>query len=111
MALTAQQVYDAVWKTDQIAAPVTAPDRASNETWQPQSWVKDTGNRVRALEAELSAVRAIAAANNAALKDVRAQLDALTATLAQLDVSGALGALQAAINATTITLHTGEVTS
>ncbi|MEU4150828.1 GH25 family lysozyme [Streptomyces sp. NPDC026659] len=109
VALTAQQTFDAVWKTDQVAAPDTAPDRATNATWQPQSWLKDTGNRVRVLEAELSAVRAIAAANNAALKDVAAKLDALTSSLAQLDVSGALGALQAAINATTITLHSGEV--
>lgn len=109
VSLTAEQVYAAVWKTDKVPAPADAPDVATNPTWQPLSVLRDTSNRVRALEAELSAVRAIAAANNAALKDVRAKLDALTESLAQLDVSGTLGALQAAINATTITLHAGEV--
>ncbi|NEB04502.1 GH25 family lysozyme [Streptomyces sp. SID13726] len=109
VTLTAQQTFDAVWKTDQITAPDTAPDRATNPTWQPQSWLKDTGNRVRALEGELAAVRAQAEANGAALSAALAKLDALTSTLAQLDVSGALGALQAAINNTQVTLHAGEV--
>ncbi|MEU9654848.1 GH25 family lysozyme [Streptomyces chartreusis] len=118
VSLTAQQVFDAVWKTDAIAAPTTAPDRATNETWQPQSWLKDTGNRVRAVTEDVAAMRAQLDAQaaqldaqGAALTALGASLDALGASLAQLDVSGALGALQAAINGTTVTLHAGEVTA
>ncbi|MFJ2200851.1 glycoside hydrolase family 25 protein [Streptomyces violaceusniger] len=85
VSLTAQQVHDAVWKLDQIAAPDTAPDRSTNPTWQPQSWLKDTGNGVRALRAELHDVAAQAQANGKALSAVRAQLDAIAAALAQLD--------------------------
>jgi hypothetical protein len=49
--LTKQDVYDAVWKTDQIAAPVDAADVKTNPTWAPQSYLKDIGARVRAIQA------------------------------------------------------------
>jgi DNA-binding transcriptional regulator YbjK len=52
---TKQDIYDAVWKTDQVAAPDTAPDRKTNTNWQPQSYIKDIGNRVRAMDARLTA--------------------------------------------------------
>ncbi|WP_329274788.1 GH25 family lysozyme [Streptomyces sp. NBC_01451] len=100
MALTADQTYAAVWKTDKVPTLADASDAQANPTWQPVSvlrdvWAstRDTQARVRALEGEVAALRA--------------QLDAMAASLTQLDVSGALGALQAAINATTITLSAG----
>ncbi|MBW8087749.1 hydrolase [Streptomyces hygroscopicus subsp. hygroscopicus] len=84
VALTAQQVHDAVWKLDQIAAPDTSPTRDTNPNWQAQSWLKDTGNTVRALRVELGAVKAQAQANGKALSAALERIDALTATVAHL---------------------------
>ena len=53
--MTKQDIYDAVWKTDQVAAPDTAPDRKTNVNWQPQSYLKDIGNRVRSLTVTVAA--------------------------------------------------------
>ena len=48
----------AVWKEDdEIAAPDTAADRETNPHWEPQSYLKDIGNRVRALTDEVAAVK------------------------------------------------------
>lgn len=49
---TAQQIHDAVWKIDDIAAPADAPDIKTNPTWQPQSLLKDTNARVRVMQAQ-----------------------------------------------------------
>ena len=78
-------MHDAVWKRDAIAAPDTAPDRKTNPTWQAQSWLKDTGNTVRALRAELDAVKAQAQANGKALSAVLGKLDAIAAAVAQVE--------------------------
>lgn len=63
--MTKQDIYDAVWKLDQISAPDSAPDRATNKNWQPQSYLKDIGNRVRSLTvtvaAQSAAINALAA--------------------------------------------------
>jgi hypothetical protein len=53
--ITKQDIYDAVWELDQVAAPDSAPDRTTNPTWQPQSYLKDIGNRVRSMDARLAA--------------------------------------------------------
>ncbi|MFF9118240.1 N-acetylmuramoyl-L-alanine amidase [Streptomyces massasporeus] len=53
--MTKQDIYDAVWKTDQVAAPDSAPDRKTNASWQPQSYLKDIGNRVRSLTVTVAA--------------------------------------------------------
>jgi GH25 family lysozyme M1 (1,4-beta-N-acetylmuramidase) len=50
--ITKQDIYDAVWKTDQVAAPADAPDVKTNQTWQPQSFLKDLDARVRAIQAQ-----------------------------------------------------------
>jgi hypothetical protein len=50
--ITKQDIYDAVWKTDQIAAPADAPDIKTNSNWQPQSYLKDIDARVRAIQAQ-----------------------------------------------------------
>ncbi|MFJ5644025.1 glycoside hydrolase family 25 protein [Streptomyces sp. NPDC093223] len=50
--MTKQDIYDAVWKTDQIAAPADQADIKTNPTWQPQSFLKDLDARVRAIQAQ-----------------------------------------------------------
>lgn len=55
---TKQDVHDAVWKIDDIAAPADAPDAATNTSWQPQSYLKDTNSRVRAMEKKLAVLTA-----------------------------------------------------
>ncbi|SCF78852.1 N-acetylmuramoyl-L-alanine amidase [Streptomyces sp. MnatMP-M17] len=62
--ITKQDIYDAVWKTDQIAGPADEPDHKTNPTWQAQSIVKDIQARVRALQkseaAQSAAITALA---------------------------------------------------
>lgn len=53
--MTKQDIYDAVWRTDAVTAPDTAADRKTNKTWEPQSYLKDIGNRVRALTVTVAA--------------------------------------------------------
>ncbi|MFF8100197.1 N-acetylmuramoyl-L-alanine amidase [Streptomyces sp. NPDC016640] len=53
--ITKQDIYDAVWRTDAVAAPDSAPDRKTNAAWQPESYLKDIGNRVRALSVTVAA--------------------------------------------------------
>ncbi|MFI2426497.1 N-acetylmuramoyl-L-alanine amidase [Streptomyces sp. NPDC018955] len=53
--MTKQDIFKAVWETDAVTAPDTAADRKTNKTWQPQSYLRDIGNRVRAMDARLSA--------------------------------------------------------
>ncbi|MER6534672.1 GH25 family lysozyme [Streptomyces sp900105755] len=50
--ITKQDIYDAVWATDAIAAPPDQPDIKTNPTWQPQSFLKDLDARVRAIQAQ-----------------------------------------------------------
>jgi len=52
--MTKADIYAAVWKTDAIAAPKDAPDAATNTMWQPQSYLKDTNTRARAIQAALA---------------------------------------------------------
>ena len=49
--ISKQDIYDAVWKTDQMAGPTDAPDHKTNPTWQAQSLLKDINTRVRAIQA------------------------------------------------------------
>ncbi|WP_340376438.1 GH25 family lysozyme [Streptomyces sp. SS7] len=129
MALTAAQTYDAVWKTDKAPAPKDAPDVKTNPTWQPVSILADTQAQARALRkdvaalaAELTAVRLMVAAQGEALRAqgaaqaealpaLRGQLDALTAGLSQLDVSGVLAELQRRLSAVRVELTAEEVTT
>lgn len=48
--ITRQDIFDAVWRTDALAAPSDAPDRKTNPNWQPQSILRDVQNRVRAMQ-------------------------------------------------------------
>jgi hypothetical protein len=99
--MTKADIYDAVWKTDSVAAPADAPDYATNKNWQPQSYLKDTNVRVRNLEKTLTAVQAantklvdtvaLLASNVAGLDPaaiVTELRDAIEAISVHLDVSG-----------------------
>lgn len=52
--MSASDVFKAVWATDAVTAPADAPDAATNKTWQPQSYLKDTNARVRQLEKDIA---------------------------------------------------------
>jgi hypothetical protein len=52
--ITKADIYDAVWKTDAVAAPKDAPDAATNPAWQAQSYLKDTNARTRQIQAALT---------------------------------------------------------
>ncbi|WP_460071062.1 hypothetical protein [Streptomyces sp. YKOK-I1] len=59
--MTAQDIYNAVWKTDAMAAPTDAPDIKTNPTWQAASVLRDIQTRVRAnTAAEAAQTAAIA---------------------------------------------------
>lgn len=47
--MTKQDIFDAVWKTDAIAAPADAGDVKTNPTWQPQSYLKGIDQRLQKL--------------------------------------------------------------
>lgn len=76
-ALKVDEVQDllvkAIWQEDGLlSAPDTAADRATNKEWRPDSWIKDTGNRVRAL--------------TDAVADVKAKVDSLSTGGVDLDL-------------------------
>ncbi len=47
--MTKQDIFDAVWKTDAIAAPADAADVKTNPNWQPQSYLKGIDQRLQKL--------------------------------------------------------------
>lgn len=62
--ITKQDIYDAVWRTDAIAAPADASDVKTNPTWQPQSYLKGIDQRLQQLgkqeTAQTAAITALA---------------------------------------------------
>jgi hypothetical protein len=46
--ITKKDIFDAVWRTDALAAPKDAADLKTNPNWQPQSILRDIQARVRA---------------------------------------------------------------
>ncbi|MFG3136143.1 CHAP domain-containing protein [Streptomyces sp. NPDC048211] len=56
--MTKQDVFDAVWKPDQIAGPADAADHKTNPTWQPQNILKDLQARVRSTDKRVAAMSA-----------------------------------------------------
>jgi hypothetical protein len=62
--ITKQDIFDAVWKTDQVTAPADAPDVKTNPTWQPQSFLKGIDQRLQQLgkqeAAQTAAITALA---------------------------------------------------
>ncbi|MHC3450744.1 peptidoglycan recognition protein family protein [Streptomyces prasinus] len=53
--LTKRDIFDAVWKTDALAAPKDAADIKTNPNWQPQSILRDVQARVRSLTVTVAA--------------------------------------------------------
>lgn len=98
--ITKQDIYDAVWKTDAIAAPADASDVKTNPTWQPQSYLKGIDQRLQKLLAQEAAQ---SAAITALAKLVGSGVDTATVVTAvqkaiadavvkvQVDVTGAQG--------------------
>jgi GH25 family lysozyme M1 (1,4-beta-N-acetylmuramidase) len=84
MTLTAQETHDAVWKIDDITAP--ASEAATNPTWQPQSYLKDTNSRVRGLETATASMVSSQTAQNIVLNTIAAKLDALQPVLSDAQV-------------------------
>ncbi|MBZ6250399.1 hypothetical protein KVH27_18685 [Streptomyces olivaceus] len=80
--MTKQDIYDAVWRTDAVPAPATAADRATNRTWWAQSFLTDIGDKVRSMDARLTAqsavidklVDAVAAGPGADLEALKAEI-------------------------------------
>ena len=62
--MTKADIYDAVWKTDAIAAPATSTTIKTNPTWAPASILTDIVNNVRAIRtaeaAQTAAITALA---------------------------------------------------
>lgn len=106
VSLNLQQTYEAVWKTDAVPAPGDAPGKATNPTWAPVSYLRETYARVRALETELAAVKEQAASNGQALTTALARLDTIAGAVTLLDIPQAVQALQTRLDGMTLTLHT-----
>ncbi|MDX2731186.1 hypothetical protein [Streptomyces sp. PA03-2a] len=56
--ITKKDIFDAVWKTDAIAAPSDAPDVKTNQAWQPQSILRDLQARIRSMDKRVAAMSA-----------------------------------------------------
>lgn len=95
--MTKDDIYDAVWATDKVAAPTDAPDYATNKSWQAQSYLKDTNQRVRSLEKNLAAVQAA----NTKLVDAVALL---ASNVGNLDPTAIVTELRDAIESLTVHL-------
>ncbi|WP_393057751.1 N-acetylmuramoyl-L-alanine amidase [Streptomyces sp. LN549] len=52
--ITKTDIFNAVWKTDGIAAPSDAADLKTNPTWQALSVLRDTQARVRSMDKRLT---------------------------------------------------------
>jgi hypothetical protein len=92
--MTKQDIFDAVWKTDQIAGPADAADHKTNKTWQPQSLLKDIQVRVRSLTTTV-------AAQNATIQQL---VTALAARDNAVDVDALVSRIEAAIEGITVRL-------
>ncbi|WP_327335830.1 CHAP domain-containing protein [Streptomyces sp. NBC_01324] len=53
--ITPKDIFNAVWKTDGIAAPTDAADLKTNPNWQALSVLRDTQARVRSMDKRMSA--------------------------------------------------------
>lgn len=96
-AFTKDDIFNAVWANDKVAAPADAPDIKTNASWQAQSFLKDTNLRVRNLEKSLSAMQAV----NTKLVDAVATL---VANVGTLDPTAIVTELRDAIESVTVHL-------
>jgi hypothetical protein len=95
--ITKQDIYDAVWKTDQVPAPTTSTTRKTNPTWMAVSVLADIDNVVRSMK---GTVEAQAATIDQLVKTVAT----LAAGLGDLDPAAIVAELAAAIESIDIRL-------
>jgi hypothetical protein len=95
--ITKQDIYDAVWKTDQVPAPTTSTTRKTNPTWMAVSVLTDIDNVVRSMK---GTVEAQAATIDQLVKTVAT----LAAGLGDLDPAAIVAELAAAIESIDIRL-------
>ncbi|MFD7990728.1 glycoside hydrolase family 25 protein [Streptomyces mexicanus] len=69
--ITEQDIYDAVWNRDRMAAPKDAPDVKKNPTWQPQSYLRSIYNAVVSLPGTVAALRKDVAALRAEVAELK----------------------------------------
>jgi hypothetical protein len=99
--LSKDDIYAAVWLSDRVPAPSSAADRATNATWQPQSYLKDIGNRVRALDART-------AAQQVAIDELVKTVAQLAANTAEIDAEALITRIKSEIDKVTIHLEVAE---
>jgi hypothetical protein len=99
--LTKDDIYAAVWRTDKVTAPDTAGDRATNKTWQPESYLRDIGNRVRAMDTRLSA-------QQAAINELVKTVAQLAANTADLDAEALVARIESEIEKVTVRLEVAD---
>jgi GH25 family lysozyme M1 (1,4-beta-N-acetylmuramidase) len=99
-AISKQDIYDAVWKTDQIAAPADAPDIKTNPTWAAQSYLKDIDTRIRAAQATEAAQNATIDKLVIAVATLAAHVDGLDPATIVAELKAAIESIQIHIDAT-----------
>ena len=77
-----------------IESPADAADHATNPFWSLESYVKDTGARVRKATAALDSILAQAKANGAALTEVKTVLASLDLSNVPADVAAKIEKLK-----------------
>jgi hypothetical protein len=99
--LSKDDIYNAVWRTDKVEAPNSAADRATNKTWMAESYLKDVGNRVRAMDSRL-------AAQQAAIDELVKTVALLAANTAELDAEALIARIKSAIETVTVHLEVAD---
>ncbi|MFF9205153.1 N-acetylmuramoyl-L-alanine amidase [Streptomyces sp. NPDC014986] len=93
-----KKIRDAVWTDDFVAAPDSAADRKTNPTWQPASYLKDIGNRVRSMDSRL-------AAQSAAITELTKTVTALATNSESLDADALVARIEQAIESIDVRLE------
>lgn len=96
-AFTKDDIFAAVWANDKVAAPADAPDYKTNPTWQAQSYVKDTNQRIRLMEKNL-------AAQGATISELVSVVTKLATNAQSLDPAALVAQIEAAIEKVTVHL-------
>jgi uncharacterized coiled-coil protein SlyX len=99
--ITKDDVYNAVWLTDKFTAPDTAADRDTNKTWQPQSYLKDVGNRVRAIDVRT-------AAQQTTIDELVKVVAQLAANAEEIDADALIARIKGEIEMVTVRLEVAD---
>jgi hypothetical protein len=99
--ITKQDIYDAVWKTDQVPAPNTSTTRKTNPTWMAVSVLADIDNVVRSMKGTVEA-------QQAAISELAKTVAALAANTQAVDPDALVARIQGAIESVTVRLDVQE---